>query len=165
VRDVLFAGPAELGVLTAAAGAGAVIGAITAASVPAGRQRVFLLAAALLLPIATAAFAFSRSYALSFGLLIGVGACLVALETSGNALLLLEVKEEFRGRVMSLFSLGGMGAPRLGGLQAGWVASRWGAPLALGLDAACMLFGVALPIAVLLGRRRALDGATKDYNA
>lgn len=165
VRDILLAGPAELGVLTAAAGLGAVIGAIAAASVPAGRQRGFLLVTALLLPIATAAFAVSRSYALSFGLLIGVGACLVALETSGNALLLSEVKEEFRGRVMSLFSLGSMGAPRLGGLQAGWVASRWGAPLALGLDAACMLFCVALPAAALLGRRRGALDAGRDQGS
>jgi hypothetical protein len=56
-----------------------------------------------------------------------------------NSLALIKVKDEFRGRVISLYTAASMGAPRVGGLQAGWLAGLWGAPLALILGAAIAL--------------------------
>jgi MFS family permease len=152
-RDVLLAGATGLGFLTAAAGAGALLGALGAASLRLPRQRSFVMFASLALPFATAAFAFSHSLALSCGLLLAVGGLLTALETLVNSQVLVGVKDEYRGRVMSVFTAAGMGAPKVGGLQAGWLAGLWGAPLALGLGAGVSLIYSAAMVWLMHGNR------------
>ena len=110
-----------------------------AASLPARWQRPLALIASLVLPFVAVGFAFSSSFALSCLLLVAVGGWITALETLVNSLVLVEVKDEFRGRVISLFTAVAMGAPRIGGLQAGWLA-EWSAPLALAVGSATARF-------------------------
>jgi predicted MFS family arabinose efflux permease len=153
-RDVLAVGATGLGFLTAAAGGGAVLGALGAASLHVHRYRPAALAASLALPFAAAGFALTRSLVLSCVLLLGVGFCITALETVANSLTLVEVKDEFRGRVISLYTAASMGAPRVGGLQAGWLAGLWGAPLALALGAAIFLVYSASLAWLLRGKVR-----------
>lgn len=157
-RDVLLAGATGLGFLTAAAGAGSLLGALGAASLRLHRQKAVVLFASLTLPFALAGFAFSRSFLLSCGLLLAVGSLLTALETLVDALILVGVKDEYRGRVMSLFTAAAMGAPKVGGLQAGWLAGLWGAPWAMGLGAGISLAYGAAVVWLMYGsklRRRA----------
>ncbi len=148
-RDVLQGGPTTLGWMTAAAGAGALLGALGAASVSGQRQRIVLMVVSLALPFTVIALAVSHSFALSCALLLVVGGGAAAVETVANALVLVDVRDEFRGRVMTVFMAAAMGAPRIGGLQAGWLADRVGAPLALVAGAVVSLAcAVAVTIAV-----------------
>jgi MFS family permease len=146
--DVLGAGEVGLGLLSSAAGLGAVVGALGAASLHPHKQRTFVRVASLVLPFVAAGFAFSHSFALSCAFLVLLGGWETALETAVNSRILIEVEDEFRGRVISLYSAATMGAPRLGGLQAGWVASRWSAPVALGLGSVAYLLYSALALFV-----------------
>jgi MFS family permease len=120
------------------------------------RQLGAIVVVGLALPLATAGFAFSPSFALACVLLVVTGGLLVGVETLGESVLLTRVRDEFRGRAMSLFSAAAMGAPRLGGLLAGWVAGMMGAPAALALGALADLV-CTLPAAWLVaaGQRRA----------
>ena len=154
--DVLAAGARGLGFLNAAAGAGALLGALGAGSVRRGRQWLVAVVVALLLPAATAGFAFSRSFPWACALLVVTGGLLVSVETLAGSLLLTGVRDEFRGRVMSLFSAAAMGLPRVGGLGAGWLAGVLGAPLALSLGALAALVctGPVAWIIVAAGRRQ-----------
>ena len=134
-------GATGLGFMTAAAGVGAVVGALGAASLRPERVREssFVWVASLVLPFVAVGFAFSHSFLLACGFLILLGGWETALETAVNSLLLVEVRDEYRGRVMSLYTAAAMGAPRVGGLQAGWLAARWSAPLALGIGSVVYL--------------------------
>jgi predicted MFS family arabinose efflux permease len=149
---LLGADALRLGVLTASAGAGAVLGGLGAASLSTRSQQRFSVIASLVLPLAAAAFAFSRSFVLSCGLLLAVGALIMSLEIAVNSLILTRVRDEFRGRVVSVFMAAVMGAPRLGGLQTGWLVGQMGAPLALAAGAGLSLVYSLLVSSVFLAR-------------
>jgi MFS family permease len=151
---ILGADALRLGVLTASAGAGATLGGLGAASLPARWQRRFAVASSLALPLAAVAFAFSHSFVLSCGLLLAVGALIMALEIAVNALILTGVRDEFRGRVVSVFMAAVMGAPRLGGLQTGWLVGRLGASWALAVGAGISLVYSLVMSWIFLTRRR-----------
>jgi MFS family permease len=151
---ILGADALRLGVLTASAGAGAMLGGLGAASLPARWQKRFVVVTSLILPLAAVAFAFSHSFVLSCGLLLTVGALIMALEISVNALILTEVRDEFRGRVVSVFMAAVMGAPRLGGLQTGWLVGRLGASWAVAAGAGISLVYSLLMSGVFLTKRR-----------
>ena len=152
---LLGADALRLGVLTACAGAGAVLGGLGAASLPAHLQQRYVVIAALGLPLAAAAFAFSHSFVLSCSLLLAVGALIMSLEIAVNSLILTRVKDEFRGRVVSVFMAAVMGAPRLGGLQTGWLVGRLGASAALAAGAGLsLIYGVVVSGIVLAKTRR-----------
>ena len=133
--DLLKVGTTGMGFMTAAAGFGAVLGALGAASLRSEKQQDLAWLASLVLPFVAAGFAFSHSFVLSCGLLVLMGGWEAALETAVNSLMLIKVEDEYRGRVVSLYTAAAMGAPRVGGLQAGWLAAVWSAPIALGIGA------------------------------
>jgi MFS-type transporter involved in bile tolerance (Atg22 family) len=76
---------------------------------------------------------------LSTVLLLIVGISFVWQNALANTLLQLVTPDQVRGRVMSLYSLTFQGMMRVGGLQAGFVADRIGAPLSVGIGAAVSL--------------------------
>jgi MFS family permease len=136
-RDVLKMGAQGLGFLTAAAGIGALVGALTLASLGRFRRKGLLLTAGnLLFPAAMAAFAFSRSFPLSLLCLVVAGWAMVAQNATANTLVQTTVPDHLRGRVMSVYTMLFMGMMPFGNLQAGTIASRFGAPFAVGLGAA-----------------------------
>ncbi len=138
-QDVLAVGATGLGLLSALSGLGAVLGALLAASVRPARQWRLVAWSSVGLPVVLAGFAFAPSVLPAGLLLVGVGALTTALETGAMTFVQVEVADGYRGRVMSLFGAAAMGAPRIGGLQAGWLASRWGAPWALAAGAGVSL--------------------------
>jgi MFS family permease len=140
-QDVLKVGAQGLGFLTAAAGIGALVGALTLAFLGSfGRKGLLLTAGNLLIPALLAVFAFSRSFPLSLLCLVGVGWAMIAQNTTANTLVQITVPDHLRGRVMSVYTMLFMGMMPLGNLQAGTMASLLGAPFAVGLGAiACAL--------------------------
>lgn len=132
------------GLLMAAVGAGAVVGALTVASLPAQARRGPLLTAGnLLFPALLVGMALSRSFALTSALLLGVGFSFVFQQTLGNTLMQITTPDEMRGRVMSFYTMTTQIAMRLGGMQAGSMADLFGAAIAVGVGAAlCLSYGV-----------------------
>jgi sugar phosphate permease len=86
-------------------------------------------------PSALIAFSFSRSFVLSLSLMFLVGWFFVLQNALANTLLQLHTPDAFRGRVMAVYSMTVQGMMRLGGLQAGLMADRVGAPAAIGIGA------------------------------
>ena len=52
-----------------------------------------------------------------------------------------EPEDRFRGRIMSLYTLMFVGTAPIGALTSGWIAQRWGAPLATSFSAMVLLGG------------------------
>lgn len=129
-----------LGMLLTMVGLGALAGALVIASLPEGAYRGRVLTAGnLIFPATLIVFSQSRAFLLSLVCLGLVGFSFVAQNTLANTLIQVTTPDTMRGRVMSLYSLTTQSMMRLGGLQAGLVADRIGAALAVGLDATLSL--------------------------
>jgi len=133
-RDVLRVGAAGYGLLSAAVGIGAVAGALTVAVLSARiRKGRTLVAAGTVFGSLLAVFALSRSFAVAFGVLVLVGAAMIVNNALTNTLLQTHVPDHLRGRVMGFYSFMFVGMAPLGAFQAGVVAERFGAPVAVGV--------------------------------
>ena len=148
---VLHGGPHALGFLMGATGVGALCGAVYLAS----RRSVLGLgrmipAAAILFGCGLIAFSFSRSLALSLGLMVVTGVGFMVQMASSNTIIQTIVREEMRGRVMSFYTMAFMGTAPFGSLFAGAIATRFGVPHTILLGgSACiaggLVFGWHLP--------------------
>jgi MFS family permease len=85
----------------------------------------------ILLGLSMTAFSLSKIFALSLVLMACLGFFMVSTLVSCNTLVQTLVDEDKRNRVMSLFIVSAMGITPLGSLNAGWIASRLGAPFTL----------------------------------
>jgi MFS family permease len=124
-RDVFATGATGYTHMVATSGAGMIFGALAYASIShrKGQGRLALrmqVAFAVLL----ASFATSRNLALSYVALFVSGVCLITLFAAVSSLVQLNVVEEMRGRVMSIFMLAFRGGMPLGNLTIGWAAAR-----------------------------------------
>jgi MFS family permease len=144
-----------LGMLMAAVGLGAVIGALTVAALPDGARRgKWLTVGNLGFPLLLLGVSFSRSFLLTLALFMGVGVMFVWQNALSNTLIQLCAPDAMRGRIMAVYSMTFQSFMRLGGLQAGFMADWLGVPVALGLGAAVSLFyGVYVAIRYPLVRR------------
>jgi MFS family permease len=144
-RDILEVGATGLGLMLSATGAGALTGGIAlAAGARRARRGPLLLVSAAVFSLMVVGFTQSRSFPLSLALLAGTGFTLIPFTASANALLQTIVPDELRGRVMGVYVFMFLGMTPLGSLQAGFLAARVGAPLALSLSAAALLLTIAL---------------------
>lgn len=130
-----------LGLLYSAIGIGAVAGAILVASLPAHARRGRLLTVGnLALPTLLLAFVNSQVFIVSLILMAMIGMGQVFQNALANTLLQINAPDNLRGRVMSQYSLVSQGMHQMGGLQAGLVADKIGAPLSVAIGAALSLF-------------------------
>jgi len=118
------------GLLMGTSGAGALAGALTLASRPHfhGLGR-WIAASALLLGLSLIGFAYSRALWLSIPLMLLVGYTYMVEMAATNTLIQMMVPDAFRGRVMSIYAMMFLGMAPVGGLLAGLLAHRLGAPL------------------------------------
>ena len=131
-RDVFHVGAQGLGVLLSMLGIGSLIG--TGVVIVAGSSLVhgrFIVLATLAATAALIAFAMSKTYLLALGMLLVAGAFDMMAGTIRNSAVQLSVEDGYRGRIMSLLGIATRGVSPLGGLQAGGMASLFGAPLAV----------------------------------
>ncbi len=131
------------GLLMAATGVGAVVGALFVASLPErARRGHWLTLGNLGFPALVLIMALSRSFSLTLAVLVGIGFSFVAQNALTNTLIQIIVPNELRGRVMSFYSLTFQSMMRLGGMQAGAMGDAVGAPLAVGLGGVvCLAYG------------------------
>jgi predicted MFS family arabinose efflux permease len=144
-RDSLQADARGYGLLMSAVGAGAACGALLAASIHSRRRGRWLMGASVgfCAFLVLAASAQRVPLAALFLLLAGAGQSVQLVLIS--ALLQAIARSDMHGRVASLYALLSNGLTRLGGVQAGWVASFWGAPAAV---AAGALLNILLTLVV-----------------
>jgi predicted MFS family arabinose efflux permease len=90
-------------------------------------------------PLALLGFSLSRSFPLALTFLILSGMAFVWQNALANTLIQVNVEDAVRGRVMGVYTLAFQMMMRLGGLQAGLMASALGAPATVALGAAASL--------------------------
>jgi MFS family permease len=127
--DAIFhRGSAGLGFLTAALGAGAVIGTLGLARRPdTSRLAAIISASAFTMGIGLIGLAASINFAMALGVSMLVGYSVFRQNASSNTLIQTEILEEYRGRVMSLYSMMAIGLLPIGSLLGGWAAEQIGA--------------------------------------
>lgn len=147
--QVLRIGATGFGFLTAAQGAGALLGALSLAflarRISNGRTQ-FLIG--MVWSLFLIGFSFSRNYPLSLVLLGCAGFCQIAFIATANSRIQTATPDHLRGRVMALYAQSLMGVGPVGSFQAGTIAHFLGAPIA-------MAFG-AVVTAIFLGTSRLL---------
>jgi MFS family permease len=116
----------------AAAGAGAVAGALWLAARPSvlGLGRV-MMATSLAFGVGLMLLGLSRTLWLALPLLLVTGAGMMVTFAASNTLLQTIVDEDKRGRVMSMYTMAVFGMVPFGSLFAGWLANHVGAPVTL----------------------------------
>ncbi len=143
-RDVLHEGPHGFGLLMAALGAGAVVGAIGMAMVGQGRPpRAVMLTAALILAVVIFLLGFVRVFWLAAAGLTLAGLAQIIFMTSCNTTLQVTVPNELRGRVMSLYAFVFAGVTPIGSFLVGSIAEVFGVPMAFATGGALGLLLVA----------------------
>ena len=146
-KTVLNVGPAELGYLFAAGGAGGLIGTAAAAAFSDYPNKWRLLTIGTLgAGACIALFAFSSWYAVSLVLVAAIGLWLVMYDASLNTLLQLTSDDNMRGRVLGLYGMTWGFTPG-GGFLVGAIASIATAPLAVGMGGVVIVTYAAAVIA------------------
>jgi MFS family permease len=129
-KDILHKGPGGYGLLMGATGVGSLIGALMVGRF--GRTRrngLALLVLTVIFAAALVVFALSRWFVPSLALLLVIGATQTLFMAIGNTLLQLNVPEQMRGRVMSVYSLIPMGLMPLGSMLMGSIGEVTGVPI------------------------------------
>jgi MFS family permease len=142
---ILHSGARGYGILMGATGVGALIGSIVLAmrSTLSGLGR-WVPRAAAAFGVSAIAFSWSKSFWLSAVLLVPVGLSMMVQMASSNTLIQSMVRDEFRGRVMAVYSMTFVGIGPIGALLAGWLADRIGAPTTVTLGAILTLTGAVV---------------------
>lgn len=153
--DILKVGATGLGVLLSVSGIGAVSGSLVLASLPNKKRGIILLVSSLFLAVALVGFSFSSTWYLSLGLIVLVGLGQSGRMTLSNALLQYYVKDEYVGRVMSLFLMQ-FGLSSFGTFAAGLLTEAMGVQWAVG-GFAMVLVLIAVLALVFVPRLRKLD--------
>jgi MFS family permease len=127
--DTLHSTALVYGLLSAVFGAGALAGALVAASRGRASARV-MIAGALLFACAELLLAPVRSPLLAGLLLFFVGAGFAAWSANSNATMQLAAPDRLRGRIIGIYFYAFVGTGPLGGLLAGWLCATGGTELA-----------------------------------
>jgi MFS family permease len=154
-RDVLEIGPSGMGALMSAVGFGSMVGSFTLAALSHHpRKGLIMIGMGVASGVALCAFALSQWFVVSLVTLAAVGFSLVMCLSLGQTLLNLLVPNEYRGRVMSIWSMiWSLEAITI--LPAGWLTDQAGAPVTIFI---CGLF--VLAFFVLMASRK---GVVRDY--
>jgi len=145
--DVLHVDALGYSFLLVGSGVGAVGAAIYLAYAHRQHTGRFILVAAMVEMVAILLFAFSTSYAVSFLLLLAVGASAVLTQALTNTTIQVSAPNELRGRVMGAYTFGTQGIRVLNGPILGGLAILFGAPIAVGGAAVAVLAGLGVILA------------------
>ncbi len=140
--DTLHVGPEGFGLLSSAFGLGALVGALTTATLHRASWRMFALGAvsfgALVLALAPVHDAVLAGF-----LLFGIGVSFTLFTANANSLVQLTAPDYLRGRLIGLYLFAFLGLAPVGGLFAGWLASVGGTALAFSVAGLTSLVAIA----------------------
>ncbi len=141
VDRILHQGPIAYGWLNAATGLGAVTGALVLAQpLIEGKRGKILLYTNLLFPFVLMVFANNPFFTFSLPLIYLLGIGFMMQFTTLNTLLQTRVEDEFRGRVMALYSITFFGIAPLGNLFIGFLGEKIGLSMSVSIFAVICLF-------------------------
>ncbi len=147
-RDVLHEGAHGFGLLMAAVGIGAIVGALAVATQGKGRPRLALLVGAAGAASAlTLLLAWIQSFWAAMLVLTLVGLVQIVFLASCNTMLQMIVPDAMRGRIMSLYAFVWVGVTPLGSLFVGTIADWFGVAAAYAIGggvALALIAGLAL---------------------
>jgi MFS family permease len=148
-RDIWHAGAAGYGLLLAAAGAGAIVGALGLAAFSRGRRQGHaMVLSGFAFSLTLVLFAVSPLFLLGMLLLFGAGAMASVFTTLISTQLQVTTPNELRGRVMSMYAITLIGLPSLGALAIAVLAEQLGG--LQGASEAVLLGGVLMGLALLV---------------
>jgi MFS family permease len=127
--DTLHVGPEGFGLLSASFGAGALVGALAAATFREASWRLFAIGTAAFGVFALLLAAVHTPF-LAGLLLFAIGISFTLFTANANALVQLAAPDHLRGRLISLYLFAFLGLAPVGGLLAGWLADVGGTSLA-----------------------------------
>jgi predicted MFS family arabinose efflux permease len=149
---VLKVGPDGFGYLMAAMGAGALVSALTVATLHRPRIRV-LVGGGMVLGAAELVLASTTSYPVALAAVFVAGVGAIAAAASANSLVQITVPGPLRGRVMSVYTTVFAGSTPVGNGLTGGVGGLWGTPAALVMNGGVTLgLEVVAAVAVIRGR-------------
>jgi MFS family permease len=152
-RYALDAGAEGFGVLNMAMGIGSVIGGLLLATRVRASLRLVIVTAALYAAM-LGLVGMAPTMGVALVQLLVVGVLSILYSAGSNTMLQLEARDEFRGRVMSLFMLLWAGTTPFGSAFTGLVAGTWDVRLALEINGALSVAGVILACGYLVLARR-----------
>lgn len=142
---ILHGNAATNGYLQSARGLGALIAALFIATVSHLNIKGKLLTSGMFAyPVLLLIFAFIKYLPLSLLLLVGVGIAQILILNVANALIQTLVSDEFRGRVMGIYSISFFGFMPLGALIIGTFAEHFGEPVALIINSVILIIATTL---------------------
>ncbi len=151
-RDVLGGDQRTLGFLLGAAGAGAVLGALSIARRRSTRRSGTIVTAAMaLFGASLVALSLSRSFWLSAAILHLVGGAMIVQMSTSNTFLQIVAPPALRGRVVSLYTLMFLGVAPFGAILSGYVATLLGTPSTVRIGGA-VCFAAAVVFALRASR-------------
>jgi len=157
-RDALKVGQGRYGMLLSANGLGALMGALTVASVGNRiNRRVMVLGGLWIFATMLLLLAWSENYYFALGLLALAGWGLLLFFSTTNTLLQTAASDKMRGRVMGIWTLVFGGTTPLGGLEAGTVSHYLGVRWTMSLGAG--ICAIAAMVIWFIVRRRAQAGS------
>ena len=109
----------------------------------------------MLLGAGIAGFSLSKFLPVSYAILILVGASMMAVFATVTSLVQLNVTNEMRGRVMSVYNFAFRGGMPIGNLVSGWLVPIYTAPVVLAVNG-FLLIMVALYFLLMQRRVAAL---------
>jgi MFS family permease len=152
-KQTLGAGPRTFGALSAAFGAGALVGGLVAAAQGRARRSLMLLGACgfgaselLLAPVG--------SVWLACALLFAAGVSFTTWSSNANSIVQLAAPDHLRGRVIGLYFFAFAGTGSVGGLISGWLVHVGGTRLAF-FVAGVAAIGSAVVVGHLLRTKKA----------
>jgi MFS family permease len=149
--QTLHADAVVYGLLSAVFGAGALVGALTAASLGRASNKV-LIAGSFVFTGSEFLLAPVHGAVLAGILLFFVGAGFAAWSANSNTSMQLAAPDHLRGRIIGIYFYAFNGTGPLGGLLTGWLCARGGTELAFGVAGALGLAATVVVAAQLRGR-------------
>jgi MFS family permease len=138
--NILHGDASTNGILQASRGLGAVVCSLVIASQSKRiKKGLFLFTGLLTLSLFMLLFSFNSTYIISCILLFGVGVGLIGINNLSNSLTQSIISEEYRGRIMGIYSFSFFALMPLGALWTGVVAEHFGPPAAVLTNAVILL--------------------------
>ena len=159
--DTLHVGPEGFGLLSAAFGLGALVGALATATFREASWRLFAIGTASF-GVFALCLAAVHNAVLAGVVLFAIGLSFTLFTANANALVQLTAPDHLRGRLIGLYLFAFLGLAPVGGLFAGWLAEIGGTPLAFAVAGAVSLATIAIANA---SRSRQLDAAAAQQYA
>jgi predicted MFS family arabinose efflux permease len=151
VKDIFHRGPETYGNLLSLMGVGSICGSLAVAGLGnISRKGKFALLMLILLGAGISVFSLSNLLPLSYGVLVLVGICMMAVFATVTSLVQLITTNQMRGRVMSVYNFAFRGGMPMGNLATSLLVPKYTAPVVLGANGFLL---IAVAVYFLLAQR------------